>query len=109
MLLLVEEHMEAELLEKDASYFGDALPKTIADAQIEDTDELHTGSGEVSTALLEVNTATPEDLVGPIPASKDTQVEDQEIELGNIPQTYAVPTTPHTRIHKDHPIEHVIG
>ncbi|GJZ28115.1 putative ribonuclease H-like domain-containing protein [Tanacetum coccineum] len=127
---------------KDASYFGDASPRTVADAQIEDKDELHdendatekshddsslkdngtadqqvntarpeinTGSGEVSTALPEVNTATPEDLVGPIPASEDTQVEDQEIELGNIPQTYAVPTTPHTRIHKDHPIEHVIG
>ncbi|GJS79589.1 putative ribonuclease H-like domain-containing protein [Tanacetum coccineum] len=56
-----------------------------------------------------VNTATPEDLVGPSHASEDTQVEDQEIELGNIPQSYAVPTTPHTRIHKDHPIEHVIG
>ncbi|GJU14488.1 putative ribonuclease H-like domain-containing protein [Tanacetum coccineum] len=127
---------------KDASYFGDAAPRTVADAQIEDKDELHdendatekshddsslkdngtadqqvntarpkinTGSREVSTALPEVNTATPEDLVGPSPASKDTQVEDQEIKLGNIPQSYAVPTTPHTRIHKDHPIEHVIG
>ncbi|GJS98040.1 putative ribonuclease H-like domain-containing protein [Tanacetum coccineum] len=71
--------------------------------------EINTGSREVSTALPEVNTATPEDLVGPSPASEDTQVEDQEIELGNIPQSYAVPTTPHTRIHKDHPIEHVIG
>ncbi|GKF98850.1 hypothetical protein Tco_0297633, partial [Tanacetum coccineum] len=39
----------------------------------------------------------------------DTQVEFQGIELGNIPQSYAVPTTPYTRIHKDHPIEHVIG
>ncbi|GJR10868.1 putative ribonuclease H-like domain-containing protein [Tanacetum coccineum] len=29
--------------------------------------------------------------------------------MGNIPQTYAVPTTPHTRIHKDYPIQHVIG
>ncbi|GJU80397.1 putative ribonuclease H-like domain-containing protein [Tanacetum coccineum] len=127
---------------KDASYFGDASPKTVDDAQIEDKDELHgeddateeshdgsslkengtadqqvntarpdinTGSREVSTALPEVNTATPEDLVGPSPASEDSQVEDQEIELGNIPQSYAVPTTPHTRIHKDHPIEHVIG
>ncbi|GJT06391.1 retrovirus-related pol polyprotein from transposon TNT 1-94 [Tanacetum coccineum] len=103
---------------KDASYFGDALPKIVDDAQIEDKDELHdeadateeshdgsnlkengtadpqvntarpdinTGSREVSTALPEVNIATPEDLVGPIP------------------------TTPHTRTHKDHPIEHVIG
>ncbi|GJY86768.1 hypothetical protein Tco_0500794 [Tanacetum coccineum] len=129
-------------IQGDASYFGDALPKTIADAQIEDTDEFHneddateeshddsslkdngtadqqvntarpeinTGSREVSTALPEVNTATPEDLVGPSPASDDTQVEVQDIELGNIPPSYTVPTTPHTRIHKDHPIEHVIG
>ncbi|GJU47884.1 putative ribonuclease H-like domain-containing protein [Tanacetum coccineum] len=71
--------------------------------------EVNTGSREVSTALPEVNTTTPEDLVGPSPASEDSHMEDQEIELGNIPQSYEVPTTPHTRIHKDHPIEHVIG
>ncbi|GJZ03770.1 hypothetical protein Tco_0537045 [Tanacetum coccineum] len=127
---------------KDASYFGDAAPRSVADAQIQDKDGLHdendatkkshddsslqdngtvvqqvntarpelnTGSREVSTVVPEVNTANPEDLVGPSHASEDTQVEDQEIELGNIPQSYAVPTTPHTRIHKDHPIEHVIG
>ncbi|GJT88559.1 putative ribonuclease H-like domain-containing protein [Tanacetum coccineum] len=70
--------------------------------------KINTGSIEVSTAVPEVNTATPEDLVGPSHASEDTQVEDQEIELGNIPQSYAVPTTPHTRIHKDHLIEHAI-
>ncbi|GJW09338.1 putative ribonuclease H-like domain-containing protein [Tanacetum coccineum] len=121
---------------KDASYFGDAAPRTDADDGLQDENdatekshedsslkdngtadqqvntarpEINTGSREVSTALPEVNTATPEDLVGPSPASEDTQVEDQEIELGNIPQSYAVPTTPHTRIHKDHPIDHVIG
>ncbi|GJS61740.1 ribonuclease H-like domain-containing protein [Tanacetum coccineum] len=127
---------------KDASYFGDAAPRSVADAQIQDKDGLHdendatekshddsslkdngtaiqqvntarpkinTGSREVSIAVPEVNTATPEDLVGPSHTYEDTQVEDQEIELGNIPQSYAVPTTPHTRIHKDHPIEHVIG
>ncbi|GJZ90775.1 putative ribonuclease H-like domain-containing protein [Tanacetum coccineum] len=127
---------------KDASYFGDAAPRTVADAQIEDKDglqdendatekshedsslkdngtadqqvntarpEINTCSREVSTAVLEVNTATPEDLVGPSHASQDTQVEDQEVELGNMPQSYAVPITHHTRIHKDHPIEHVIG
>ncbi|GJV79153.1 putative ribonuclease H-like domain-containing protein [Tanacetum coccineum] len=71
--------------------------------------KINTSSIEVSTAVPEVNTATPEDLVGPSHASEDTQVEDQEIELGNIPPSYAVPTTPHTRIHKDHLIEHVIG
>ncbi|GKB44135.1 putative ribonuclease H-like domain-containing protein [Tanacetum coccineum] len=134
--------LRTELEKLCTSYFGDASPKIVDDAQIEDKDELHdeddateeshdgsslkengtadqqvntarldinTGSREVSTALPEVNTATPEDLVGPSPASEDSHVEDQEIELGNIPQSYAVPTTPHTRTHKDHPIEHVIG
>ncbi|GJS14780.1 ribonuclease H-like domain-containing protein, partial [Tanacetum coccineum] len=127
---------------KDASYFGNNAPRSVADAQIQDKDraqdendatekspedssledngtadqqvntarpEVNTGSRDVSTAVPEVNTATPEDLVGPSHASEDTQVEFQGIELGNIPQSYAVPTTPHTRIHKDHPIEHVIG
>ncbi|GJU86469.1 putative ribonuclease H-like domain-containing protein [Tanacetum coccineum] len=81
----------------------------------EDKDELHdeddaTEESHDGNSLKEnVNTTTPEDLVGPSPASEDSHIEDQEIELGNIPQSYAVPTTPHTRIHKDHPIEHVIG
>ncbi|GJW43157.1 putative ribonuclease H-like domain-containing protein [Tanacetum coccineum] len=71
--------------------------------------EVNTGSRTVSTVVPEVNTATPEDLVGPSSTSEDTQVGDQEIELGNISPSYAVPTTPHTRVHKDHPIDHVIG
>ncbi|GJW19360.1 putative ribonuclease H-like domain-containing protein [Tanacetum coccineum] len=51
--------------------------------------EVNTGSREVSTAVPEVNTANPEDLVGPSHASEDTQLEDQEIKLGNIPPSYA--------------------
>ncbi|GKA30065.1 putative ribonuclease H-like domain-containing protein [Tanacetum coccineum] len=117
---------------KDASYFDDASLKSVADAQIQDQDGTHddcsfqdnsidnqqvntaspqvnTGSREVSTAAPEINTATPEGLMGPIPTTEDTQVEAQEIELGNISPSYAVSSTPHTRIHKDHPIDHVIG
>ncbi|GJY82562.1 putative ribonuclease H-like domain-containing protein, partial [Tanacetum coccineum] len=117
---------------KDASYFEDASLKSVDDAQLQDQDGTHddcsfqdngiddqqvntaspqvnTGSREVSTAAPEVNTATPEGLMGPIPTTKDTQVEDQEIELGNISPSYEVSSTPHTRIHKDHPIDHVIG
>ncbi|GJT70669.1 hypothetical protein Tco_1029955 [Tanacetum coccineum] len=114
---------------EDASYFDDASPRSVADAQIQDQNGLHdeiddsekthddsslkdngtadqqvntarpevnTGSREVSNAVHEVNTATPEDLVGPSPTSEDSHVEDQEIKLGNIPQTYEVPTTPNT-------------
>ncbi|GJR19648.1 hypothetical protein Tco_0968175 [Tanacetum coccineum] len=32
-----------------------------------------------------------------------------EVDLGNITNSYTVPTTPNTRTHKDHPIENVIG
>ncbi|GJZ43454.1 hypothetical protein Tco_0590709 [Tanacetum coccineum] len=63
----------------------------------------------IAVFSINVNTPTPEDLMGPIPTSEGTQVEDQEIELGNISPSYAVSSTPHTRIHKDHPIDHVIG
>ncbi|GJT23196.1 putative ribonuclease H-like domain-containing protein [Tanacetum coccineum] len=95
----------------DASYFGDDAPRSVTDAQIQDKDRLqdendatekshedsslkdngtgdqqvNTASPEVNTSSRDVSTATPEDLVGPIP------------------------TTPHTRILKDHPIDHVIG
>ncbi|GKG33263.1 hypothetical protein Tco_0430773, partial [Tanacetum coccineum] len=116
---------------KDALYFGDDTPRSVADAQLQDEDrlqdethedsslkdntttdqqvntaspevntgsrdvnttspEVNTGSRDVSTDVPEVNTTTPEDLVGPSHASEDTQVEFQEIELGNIPQSYAV-------------------
>ncbi|GJY30618.1 putative ribonuclease H-like domain-containing protein, partial [Tanacetum coccineum] len=100
---------------KDASYFDDVSPRSVADAQVQDQNGLHDDidvSGKThddSSLQNNINIATPEDLVGPSPASEDTQVEDQEIELGNIPSSYEVPTTPHTRIHKDHLIEHVIG
>ncbi|GKA85501.1 hypothetical protein Tco_0807155 [Tanacetum coccineum] len=35
--------------------------------------------------------------------------DEPEVDLGNIINFYIVPTTPNTRIHKDHPIDNVIG
>ncbi|GJS05703.1 putative ribonuclease H-like domain-containing protein [Tanacetum coccineum] len=35
--------------------------------------------------------------------------DEPEVDLGNITNSYTVLTTPNTRIHKDHPIENVIG
>ncbi|GJW13662.1 putative ribonuclease H-like domain-containing protein [Tanacetum coccineum] len=71
--------------------------------------QVNTGSGDISTATPEVNTATSEGLMGPIPPPEDTHEEDQGIDLGNLSPSYAVSSTPHTRLHKDHPIDHVIG
>ncbi|GKF86255.1 hypothetical protein Tco_0254082 [Tanacetum coccineum] len=60
-----------------------------------------------------VNTASPEDMLGASHSFEATHVEffndeyEPEVDLGNIPNSYAVPTTPNTRIHKDHPIENI--
>ncbi|GKF00869.1 putative ribonuclease H-like domain-containing protein, partial [Tanacetum coccineum] len=35
--------------------------------------------------------------------------DEPEVDLGNIINSYTVPTTPNIRIHKDHPVENVIG
>ncbi|GKD95925.1 putative ribonuclease H-like domain-containing protein, partial [Tanacetum coccineum] len=35
--------------------------------------------------------------------------DDLEVDLGNITNSYTVPTTPNIRIHKDHPVKNVIG
>ncbi|GJU49694.1 putative ribonuclease H-like domain-containing protein [Tanacetum coccineum] len=35
--------------------------------------------------------------------------DESELDLSNIATTYLVPTTPNTRIHKDHSLDHVLG
>ncbi|GKB80048.1 putative ribonuclease H-like domain-containing protein [Tanacetum coccineum] len=106
-----KDELQIRMMQQKKSLDGSNLQNNgTADQQLNTArQEVNIGSREVSTALPEVNIATPEDLVGPSSASEDSHMEDQEIELGNIPQSYEVPITPHTRIHKDHPIEHVIG
>ncbi|GJS25141.1 retrovirus-related pol polyprotein from transposon TNT 1-94 [Tanacetum coccineum] len=91
---------------------------------------VNTASPEVNTGRLKlyivdpsVNTTSSYDLDSPkdmfkIGASytlEATHVEflsdedEPEVDLGNILNSYIVPTTPNTRIHKDHPIKNVIG
>ncbi|GJS40389.1 putative ribonuclease H-like domain-containing protein [Tanacetum coccineum] len=54
---------------------------------------------QVNTGGRELNTATPEGLMGPTPTTEDTQVEDQEIKLGNIsPSNEVFLPLHHTRI-----------
>ncbi|GJW81939.1 putative ribonuclease H-like domain-containing protein [Tanacetum coccineum] len=118
---------------KDASYF-DSLSKDVDDSSLkEDNDagqHINTASPEVNTVRFEfnivdplVNTASSYDphslkdmfKVGASHTLEATHVEffsdedEPKVNLGNIPNSYTVPTTPNTRIHKDHPIKNVIG
>ncbi|GJU76437.1 reverse transcriptase domain-containing protein [Tanacetum coccineum] len=43
------------------------------------------------------------------PNEEDSTEEEPEVDLENITNSYIFPTTPNTRINKDHPIDNVIG
>nr|GEU67821.1 hypothetical protein [Tanacetum cinerariifolium] len=85
--------------------------------------EVNTGRFELNTVDPSLNTSSSSNLQSPIDmfklgasdTLKATHVEffsDKDVpkvDLGNIPNSYEVPTTSHTRIHKDHLINNVIG
>ncbi|GJV55313.1 hypothetical protein Tco_1456318 [Tanacetum coccineum] len=50
-----------------------------------------------------------ENLTAPLePTYADIFGDESELDLSNIATTYPVPTTPNTRIHKDHSLDHVL-
>ncbi|GJT05263.1 putative ribonuclease H-like domain-containing protein [Tanacetum coccineum] len=118
---------------KDASYFdlpskdvGNGEPKSATDdqKQVEDgpdnendeKDKFEDDSSpkEVNAARQHVNIASPEVNTGhfklnTVDPSFFSDEDEPEADLGNILNFYTVPTTPNTKIHKDHPIKNVIG
>ncbi|GJX45395.1 putative ribonuclease H-like domain-containing protein [Tanacetum coccineum] len=118
---------------KDASYFDslskdvdDGEPKSAADDQKQVEDGLDNENDakdksdddsspkEVNAAGQHVNTAsscydTASHTLEATHVEFFSDEDEPEVDLGNITNSYTVPTTPNTRIHKDHPIENVIG
>ncbi|GJS05598.1 putative ribonuclease H-like domain-containing protein [Tanacetum coccineum] len=91
---------------------------------------VNTASPDVNTCSLKLNAVgpsvntsssneqdSPKDMftMGASHTLKGTHIEffsdedEPEVDLGNILNSYIVPTTPNTRIHKDHPIDNVIS
>ncbi|GKF04058.1 putative ribonuclease H-like domain-containing protein, partial [Tanacetum coccineum] len=89
----------------------------------QDKFEDDTGSLKLNVVGPSVNTASsneqdsPKDMftMGASHTLEATHIEffsdedEPEVDLGNITNSYIVPTTPNTRIHKDHPIDNVIS
>ncbi|GJZ79083.1 hypothetical protein Tco_0643920, partial [Tanacetum coccineum] len=120
---------------KDASYFDSPAkdvdngePKTAADAQkqVEDGSdnenveqdkfEDDSSTKDVNAAGQHVNTASPEvNIVGPsvnTASSNDQDSPKDMFTMGvshTLEATHLIPTTHNTKIHKDHPIDNVIG
>ncbi|GJW96018.1 putative ribonuclease H-like domain-containing protein [Tanacetum coccineum] len=111
--------------EKDKSE-DDSSPKEVNAAR----QHVNTASPEVNTGRFKLNTVdpsmntassyeldSPKDMfkLGASHTLETTHVEffsdedEPKVNLRNITNSYIVPTTPNTRIHKDHPIKNVIG
>ncbi|GJY98453.1 putative ribonuclease H-like domain-containing protein [Tanacetum coccineum] len=97
-------------VQKDASYFdspskdvGNGEPKSATDdqRQVQGGPYNKNDEKDKSDDDSSHNTASPNE--------EDNTEEEPEVDLGNITNSYIVPTTPNTRIHKDHPIDNVIG
>ncbi|GKE97867.1 hypothetical protein Tco_0021218, partial [Tanacetum coccineum] len=69
---------------------------------------VNTANPDVNTGSLKLNVVGPS--VNIASSNEQDSTEDEpEVDLGNIMNSYIVQTTPNTRIHKDHPIDNVIG
>ncbi|GJR79484.1 putative ribonuclease H-like domain-containing protein [Tanacetum coccineum] len=121
----VEDGLDNENEAKDKSD-DDSNPKEVnADGQHVNTSSLDvtTGSFILTAVRPSVNTASSYDQDSPkdmftmganhtleaIHVEFFSDKDEPEVNLGNITNSYTVPTTPNTRIHKDHPVENVTG
>ncbi|GKD06392.1 putative ribonuclease H-like domain-containing protein, partial [Tanacetum coccineum] len=70
---------------------------------------INTASTNVNTDSLNINTVSPTITTATLEATHADFFGDKiEVDMSNITTTYPVPSTPNTRIHKDHSLDHVI-
>ncbi|GJZ66544.1 putative ribonuclease H-like domain-containing protein [Tanacetum coccineum] len=71
---------------------------------------INNASTNVNTSSLNINTISPTVTIAPLEATHaDFFGDETEVDISNITTIYLVPSTPNTRIHKDHSLDHVIG
>ncbi|GJW17310.1 putative ribonuclease H-like domain-containing protein [Tanacetum coccineum] len=71
---------------------------------------INTTSINVNTGSLNINIVSPIVTTALLKATHaDFFGDETEVDMSNITATYLVPSTPNTRIHKDHSLDHVIG
>ncbi|GJY98143.1 putative reverse transcriptase, RNA-dependent DNA polymerase [Tanacetum coccineum] len=71
---------------------------------------INTTSTNVNADSLNINTVSPTVTTAPLEATHaDFFGDETKVDMSNITTTYPVPSTPNTRIHKDHSLDHVIG
>ncbi|GKC97948.1 hypothetical protein Tco_1168223 [Tanacetum coccineum] len=70
----------------------------------------NTASINVNTGSLNINTVSLRVTTAQLEATHANFFGDEtKVDMSNITTTYPVPSTPNTRIHKDHSLDHMIG
>ncbi|GJZ11217.1 hypothetical protein Tco_0545976 [Tanacetum coccineum] len=88
---------------KDGSLFDSSPKNTSNDEHAQNNLYINTGS-------LNINTVSPTVTTAPLEATHvDFFGDETKLDISNITNTYLVPTTTSTRIHKHHSLDHVIG
>ncbi|GJV48151.1 hypothetical protein Tco_1438363 [Tanacetum coccineum] len=132
---IINESADASYFDSPTKDVDNGEPKSADDDQKQDGDgpdnendeqdnpDVNTGSFKLNVVSPSVNIASsydqdsPKDMftIGASHTLEATHIEffsdedEPEVDLGNNANSYTIPTTPNTRIHKDHPIENVIG
>ncbi|GJT08618.1 putative ribonuclease H-like domain-containing protein [Tanacetum coccineum] len=71
---------------------------------------MNTVSTNVNVGRLNINNVSLTVTTAPLEATHTNFFGDEtEVDISNITTTYPVPSTPNTRVHKDHSLDHVIG
>ncbi|GJS34086.1 putative ribonuclease H-like domain-containing protein [Tanacetum coccineum] len=71
---------------------------------------INTASINFNNGSLNINTVNPTVTPSPLKATHaDFFSDESELDISNITTIYLVPSTPNTRIHKDHSLDNVIG
>ncbi|GKB75650.1 putative ribonuclease H-like domain-containing protein [Tanacetum coccineum] len=69
---------------------------------------INTASTNDNTGSLNINTASPTiPTISPEATYDDFFGDETKLDMSNLSTSYQVPTTPNTRIHKDHSLDHV--
>ncbi|GJZ84005.1 putative ribonuclease H-like domain-containing protein [Tanacetum coccineum] len=80
---------------------------------IDDQERPENSTQDVNTARPSINTKPDMFSLGDNATLEATHADffgdETEVDMSNITTTYPVPSTPNTRIHKDHSLDHVIG
>ncbi|GJX83865.1 putative ribonuclease H-like domain-containing protein [Tanacetum coccineum] len=83
------------------------------ESEIDDQERPKNSTQDVNTAGPSINTEPDMFSLGDNATLEATHADffgdETEVDMSNITTTYLVPSTPNTRIHKDHSLDHVIG